>query len=213
MILIGICGASGSGKSTLAKALKEKLGDRCYIIQQDAYYRDHPQLTFAERALLNYDEPDIFDHDQLLDDIKALFEGKPITRKAYDYTQHRRCDREEMVYPHDVMILEGIHAFHDQRLCELMFLKLYMNVEPDICLLRRIQRDIKERGREIDGIAMQYMTTVKPMYDQYIKNYIIQGDVIVAHGGRNARIVDILAGYVQDELRNREGEAEQPVLM
>lgn len=210
MILIGICGASGSGKSTLAKALKEKLGDRCCIIQQDAYYRDHPQLTFAERVLLNYDEPDIFDHDQLLDDVRTLFAGKPITRKAYDYTQHRRSDREELVYPHDVMIIEGIHAFHDQRLCELMFLKLYMNVEPDICLLRRIQRDIKERGREIDGIAMQYMTTVKPMYDQYIKNYIIQGDVIVAHGGRNARIVDILTGYVQDELRNR-AEAPQAV--
>lgn len=98
------------------------------------------------------------------------------------------------------MILEGIHCFHDERLCELMYLKLYMSVEPDICLLRRIQRDIKERGREIDGISMQYLTTVKPMYDKYIRNYVKQADVIVANGGRNARIVDILAGYVQDAL-------------
>ena len=194
MLFIGICGASGSGKSTLADALKAKLGDRCYVINQDAYYR------------LNYDEPEIFDHDLLLADMKTLLRGEPITRKAYDYSQHRRADTSELIYPHDVMILEGIHCFHDERLMELMYLKLYMNVEPDICLLRRIQRDIKERDREIDGISVQYLTTVKPMYDKYIRNYINHADVIVAHGGRNARIVDILAGYVQDELNKEEKE-------
>ena len=112
-------------------------------------------------------------------------------------------DLNEMIEPRDVMILEGIHCFHDERLRDLMYLKLYMKVEPDICLLRRIERDIKERGRDIDGIAMQYLTTVKPMYDKYIRNYIQYADVIVAGGGRNARIVDILAGYVQDELGKR----------
>ena len=202
MLFIGICGASGSGKSTLAEALCEKLGDRCYVIQQDAYYFDHPNLTFEERTLLNYDEPEIFDHDLLLADVKKLIAGEPITRKAYDYADHRRADHEdELIYPREVMILEGIHCFHDERLCELMYLKLYMNVEPDICLLRRIQRDIKERGREIDGISMQYLTTVKPMYDKYIRNYVEHADVIVAHGGKNARIVDILAGYVQDAMK------------
>lgn len=204
MLFIGICGASGSGKSTLAEALKERLGDRCYVIQQDAYYRDHPHLTFEERALLNYDEPEIFDHDLLLEDMKKLMDGQPITKKRYDYGQHRRNDSDELVYPHEVMILEGIHCFYDERLCERMYLKLYMNVEPDICLLRRIQRDIKEREREIDGISLQYLSTVKPMYDKYIRNYVEHADVIVAHGGRNARIVDILAGYVQDALK---GEA------
>ena len=203
MLFIGICGASGSGKSTLAEALCEKLGDRCYVIQQDAYYFDHPNLTFEERTLLNYDEPEIFDHDLLLADVKKLIAGEPITRKAYDYADHRRADKEnELIYPRDVMILEGIHCFHDERLCELMYLKLYMNVEPDICLLRRIQRDIKERGREIDGISMQYLMTVKPMYDKYIRNYVEHADVIVAHGGKNARIVDILAGYVQDAMKS-----------
>ncbi|MBR4082115.1 MAG: uridine kinase [Clostridia bacterium] len=201
MLFIGICGASGSGKSTLAEALCEKLGDRCYVIQQDAYYFDHPNLTFEERTLLNYDEPEIFDHDLLLADVKKLIAGEPITRKAYDYAEHRRADTDELIYPHEVMILEGIHCFHDERLCELMYLKLYMKVEPDICLLRRIQRDIKDRGREIDGISMQYLTTVKPMYDKYIRNYVEHADVIVAHGGKNARIVDILAGYVQDAMR------------
>lgn len=206
MLFIGICGASGSGKSTLAEALARKLGDRCFVLQQDAYYLDHPQLTFEERAVLNYDEPAIFDHDLLLSDVKALLSGQPITRKAYNYAQHRRADTEELISPHDVLILEGIHCFHDPRLCELMYLKLYMNVEPDICLLRRIQRDIKERGREIDGISTQYLTTVKPMYDKYIRNYVSESDVIVARGGKNARIVDILAGYVQDEL-NKESSA------
>ena len=191
MLFIGICGASGSGKSTLAEALRARLGERCYVINQDAYYRDHPQLSFAERSVLNYDEPEIFDHDLLLEDVKALLKGQPITRKAYDYTQHRRADTQELIYPHDVMMME------------LMYLKLYMDVEPDICLLRRIQRDIKERGREIDGISMQYLSTVKPMYDKYIRNYVKHADVIVAHGGRNARIVDILVGYVQDELGKR----------
>ena len=203
MLFIGICGASGSGKSTLAHALREKLGnDRCLVLQQDAYYRDHPDLTFEQRVMLNYDEPDIFDHDLLLEDIQQLLRGGGITRKAYDYSQHRRHDHpEEIILPKDVLILEGIHCFHDKRLTELMFLKLYMKVEPDICLLRRIERDIIERGRDIEGIGKQYLNSVKPMFDRYIRNYVSDADVIVANGGKNARIVDILAGYVKDELK------------
>ncbi len=203
MLFIGICGASGSGKSTLAQELSSTIGVKCLVINQDAYYRDHPTLSFDERSLLNYDEPEIFDHDLLLKDMETLLSGQPITRKGYDYSQHRRADSCELIYPCDVMILEGIHVFYDERLCERMYLRLYMSVEPDICLLRRIQRDILERGRLIDGISHQYLTTVKPMYDKYIRNYINQADVIVAHGGKNARIVDILAGYVRDELLKR----------
>lgn len=203
MLFIGICGASGSGKSTLADSLAARLGERCFVLQQDCYYKDHLHLSFEERVVLNYDEPEIFDHDLLLRDVQSLLRGESITRKAYDYAHHRRADTQDMIQPPEVLILEGIHSFHDPRLCELMYLKLYMQVEPDICLLRRIQRDIKERGREIDGISMQYLATVKPMYDKYIKNYVQSADVIVAHGGRNARIVDILAGYVSDELHRR----------
>ncbi|MBE5803418.1 MAG: uridine kinase [Clostridiales bacterium] len=200
MLFIGICGASGSGKSTLAESLQARLGERCLVMQQDAYYIDHSHLPFEERVLLNYDEPSIFDHDLLLQDIRMLMAGEPITRKAYDYANHRRADTGEIIQPREVMILEGIHTFHDPRLCDLMYLKLYMNVETDICLLRRIHRDIKERGRDIDGISAQYLNTVKPMYDKYIKNYINEADVIVARGGKNARIVDILTGYVEDQL-------------
>ena len=203
MIFIGICGASGSGKSTLAHALEERLGSgRCLVLQQDAYYRDHPDLTFEQRVLLNYDEPEIFDHDLLLEDICQLERGGGISRKVYNFSEHRRDDRpDEIILPRDVVILEGIHTFHDRRLTEKMFLKLYMQVEPDICLLRRIERDIVERGRDIQGIGRQDLNSVKPMFDKYIRNYISAADVIVANGGKNARIVDILAGYVQDALR------------
>ena len=207
MIFIGICGASGSGKSTLAKSLSDALGERCLVLQQDCYYRDHSHLPFEERAQLNYDEPGIFDHDALLADIQALLRGEPVTRKGYNYAEHRRDDPEELIYPPDVLILEGIHCFHDPRLLELMYLKLYMNVDADICLLRRIERDIIERGRSIDSISNQYRSTVRPMFEQYIRNYINLADVIVARGGKNARIVEILAGYVSDELHKRSGNA------
>lgn len=146
MLVIGICGASGSGKSTLAQELSSAIGPCATVINHDCYYRDHPSLTLEERQQLNYDEPEIFDHDLFLEDMKTLMAGKPITRKRYDYANHRRDDTDELIYPTEVLIIEGIHVFYDERLCELMFLKLYMSVEPDICLLRRITRDINERG-------------------------------------------------------------------
>ena len=202
MLFIGICGASGSGKTTLADELVRDMGVDSAVINQDAYYIDHPELSFEERCHLNYDEPSIFDHDLLYQDICALLEGKPVQRKAYDFSQHCRCDSNEMIYPATVIILEGIHAFFDPRLREKMFLKLYINVEPDICLLRRISRDIKDRGRQIDNIADQYLSTVKPMYDRYIRNYIHDADVVVMKGGKDTRIVPILAGYLQSTLKD-----------
>ena len=201
MMLIGICGASGSGKSTLAKELADKVNGRICIINQDAYYKDHSALPFEERVHLNYDEPAIFDHDLLLEDMKLLLSGQAISKKAYDYVEHRRADRkDDLIQPTDVIILEGIHVFYDPRLRDLMNLKLYVHVEPDICLLRRISRDIMERGRQIDGIAEQYLTTVKPMFAQYILNYIQYADVIVAKGGKEAKISEILAGYINNGL-------------
>ena len=204
MLFIGICGASGSGKTTLAKELVRDMGVETVVLNQDAYYIDHPELTFEERTHLNYDEPGIFDHDQLYKDVCDLMDGKDVNRKAYDFTQHRRCDGNEIIHPAKVLILEGIHAFYDPRLREKMFLKLYINVEPDICLLRRISRDIKDRGRQIDNIADQYLSTVKPMYDRWIRNYIHDADVVVMKGGKNTRIVPILAGYLQSTLQEEE---------
>ena len=141
------------------------------------------------------------DHDQLLEDVRELLNGRRVSRKRYDYTHHCRADVPgEYLEPHDVIIVEGIHAFYDARLRAMMDLKLYMHVESDICLLRRIQRDINERGRQIDNISSQYITTVKPMFDQYIRNYEQYADVIVAGGGKDAKITEILAGYINNDL-------------
>ena len=200
MVIIGVCGASGSGKSTLAEELGREIGEQCTIIRHDCYYRNFSTLSFAQRCELNYDEPVIFDHDLFLTDIQTLLDGKPITRKAYNYALHLREDTQDLIYPTDVLIVEGIHTFYDPRLCALMFLRLYMQVDPDICLLRRIARDMNERGRSLDSVSSQYIATVKPMFDQHIRNYIEHADVIVARGGKNARIVSIIASYIRETL-------------
>ena len=196
MLTIGICGASGSGKTTLAEELMARLPGRATLVHQDAYYKDHSHLPFEERTRINYDHPEIFDHDLLYADLKALTEGRPIQEKGYDFAQHRRSDPLTTIVPGDVLIFEGIHAFYDVRIRELLDFKLFMKVDPDVCLLRRVQRDILERGREIDGIARQYLDTVKPMYEQYIRNYSEYADIIVAKGGKAQRIVDVLACYI-----------------
>ena len=210
MLFIGICGASGSGKSTLAEELARMVNKSILIINQDAYYYDHPDMSFEERCKLNYDEPSIFDHDLLLEDVRALLSGQRVLRKRYDYTAHRRAPQaEEYLEPHDVIVVEGIHAFYDERLRDMMDLKLFVRVDSDICLLRRIQRDINERGRAIDNISEQYLTTVKPMFDLYIRNYEQYADVIVARGGKNAKITEILAGYVNNDLHLYRGQSRR----
>jgi len=196
MLIIGICGASGSGKSTMAKALAARLERPCIYIKQDSYYKDHPDMSFEERARINYDEPAAFEHDALRDDLIRLRNGQSITAKEYDYTQHRRCDPDVTIEPADVVLIEGIHVFYDPEVRELMDFKIYIQVDPDVCLLRRVKRDIRDRDRTIESIYRQYLETVKPMYEKYIRNYVEHADLIVARGGKNARIVDILAHYI-----------------
>ena len=196
MLIIGICGASGSGKSTLAKTLAERLNKPCIYLKQDSYYKDHPDMTFDERVNINYDEPDAFEHDVLYSDLTDLKAGKAITRKDYDYNQHCRCDSNELILPAEVVLLEGIHVFYDAAVRDILDFKIYIQVDPDICLLRRVKRDIRDRGRSIESVYNQYLNTVKPMYEKHIRNYVEYADLIVAHGGKNARIVDILAHYI-----------------
>ena len=196
MLMIGICGASGSGKSTLAKALASRLETPCVYLKQDSYYRDHPDMSFEERCQINYDEPEAFEHDLLRGDLDRLHRGLPITAKRYDYSQHRRCDSDQVIEPADVVLLEGIHVFYDPAVREQLDFKIYVQVDPDVCLLRRVRRDILERGRTIESISAQYLNTVKPMYEKHIRNYVIYADLIVARGGKNAMIVDILAHYI-----------------
>lgn len=204
MLIIGVCGASGSGKTTLSNELNAALNERgcsSVIINQDTYYYDFPENSLEERKKLNYDHPKIFHHDALLKDTQDLLKGNTIDKKRYDFSMYKSAPPAEKIEPADVLIIEGIHAFYDERLTDLMFLKLFISVEPDICLLRRISRDIKERQRSIDSIADQYIKTVKPMYDRYVRGYVNRADVIVSRGGKNARIVEILAGYIQGALK------------
>jgi len=212
MIIVGICGASGSGKSTLAKRIKDSLACSCTIIGQDCYYRDFPELPFSERLKLNYDEPSIFDFDELLADIDLLECGKPITTKGYDYVNYQRADTPDvLITPPEVLVLEGIHMFFDKRLCERMALKVYLHVDVDICLLRRIKRDIKARGRSIDNIADQYVETVKPVYEKYIANYINDADFAVMRGGKNKMAIDAISAYLTTKvLAERFVEPEIP---
>ena len=200
MLLIGICGASGSGKTTLAQELMGRIRDKAIMIHQDAYYRNHPDMSFEERVKLNYDHPDAFDNDLIYEDLKRLSDGLPITEKNYDYVHHLRCDTGREIGPAGVLIFEGIHTFYDPRVRDLLDLKLYVKVDPDICLLRRVERDILERGRHIDDIAAQYNATVKPMYERFIRGYEEYADVIVARGGKAQRIADVLACYINQGL-------------
>ncbi len=208
MIIVGICGASGSGKSTLAREIKDSLTCNAVIIGQDCYYKNHAHLPFEERMHINYDEPAVFDYDEMLADVEALAAGRPITRKGYDYANHMRADTKERIFPPDVLILEGIHMFHDPRMTREMSLKVYMHVDKDICLLRRIKRDIQARGRSIENISEQYLATVKPMYEQYISKYIDDADFAVMRGGKNRMAIDAISAYLSAKLLAEKFERE-----
>ena len=208
MIIVGVCGASGSGKSTLAARIRDSLSCSCHIIGQDCYYRSFPELPFEMRAKLNFDEPAIFDFDELLADVQSLGRGQPVTAKGYDYANHLRADSSCLIQPPEVLILEGIHMFYDKRLCDMMALKVFLHVDVDICLLRRIKRDIKARGRTIDNIAGQYLETVKPMYEKYIVNYINDADFAVMRGGKNRMAIDAIAAYLTTKLLAERFEKE-----
>ena len=201
MIIVGICGASGSGKSTLAKRIMEGLSCPCEIIGQDCYYRSYPEIPLEERRMMNFDDPSIFDYDDLITDVMHLQNGVPITRKGYDYTNHVRLDHPDLLIdPPKVLILEGIHIFYDKRLREMMDLKVYIQVDADICLLRRIRRDIKSRGRTIDSISDQYLSTVKPMFEKYVQNYIKDADIAILRGGKNQMAIDAICAYLESRM-------------
>ena len=196
MIVVGICGGSGSGKSTLAHLIEERMACSTHVLGLDCYYRHQIDLPFEERELLNYDSPMIFDFDELIDDIEILAAGNPIKRKGYDFSLHLRADSEEEIAPPDVLLVEGIHTFYDDRLMRLYDLKVFMQVDADICILRRLIRDVNERGRSIEGVIKQYLSTVKPMYERYIKNYANLADFAVTNGGRNQHSILAICSYL-----------------
>ncbi|MEA5038403.1 MAG: uridine kinase [Clostridiaceae bacterium] len=203
MYIVGITGASGSGKTTLANRLLQRIEGRGVLISLDSYYRDFPNLPFEKRKALNFDAPDIFEFDLLEHDLTLLAEGKPAPRRVYNFVTHRRDAEEGFIEPHPVVILEGIHIFASPAIRDLCRLKVYVELDPDVCVLRRLKRDVEERGRDIDGVTLQYLKTVKPMYERYIRNYREWADIVVPtliHSGIAAEMIgDYVIKHIQDE--------------
>lgn len=201
-IIIGIAGASGSGKSLLANTIVNELGSkRVAVISEDSYYKDHSDILFEERALINYDHPDSMDHDLLFEHLSALVDGNSINVPIYNHTLHIREQQTQRMGQHDIIVVEGILLFVDARLRDLMNIRIYMETPPDICLIRRLRRDIKERGRTLDCVLKQYEETVRPMYLKFIDPSKRYADVIVPRGGGNRIAIDMIQAKMRELLQ------------
>ncbi|GAB4329002.1 MAG: uridine kinase [Calditrichia bacterium] len=202
-ILIGIAGASGSGKTLVSKTLLEQLGsEKVAIIQEDSYYKDLSHLPIEERAKINFDHPDAFDHDLLFKHLIRLLKGEKIELPLYDFTIHSRRKETQVVGPHQIIILEGILLLAIPELRDLMDIKIYIDTPPDICFIRRLQRDIEERGRSVESVIEQYQKTVRPMYLQFVEPSKRYADLIIPHGGKNFIAIDIVKSKIEKLLNN-----------
>lgn len=203
-IIIGVTGGSGSGKTTVSKAIYNQLhGQAIQIITQDTYYNDQSEMTMAERKAVNYDHPLAFDTDLLIKQLMDLRNNKAIEMPVYDYTQYTRSKETVHVEPQDVIILEGILILDDERLRNLMDIKVYVDTDDDIRIIRRIKRDMAERARTLDSVINQYLATVKPMYHQFVEPTKRYADIIVPEGGENHVAIDLLTTKVRDILVKR----------
>jgi uridine kinase len=204
-ILIGICGASGSGKTLVTKNIYERLGSPdVVIIQEDSYYKDLSEIPFDARTGKNFDHPDSFDHRLLIQQIKELLAGNTISHPVYDYTTHTRLKETRQIGPHRLIFLEGILILSEPELRDLMDIKVYVDTDPDICFIRRLKRDIKERKRSVDSVITQYMETVRPGYFQFIEPSKRYADIIIPEGGMNVVAIDILTARIRTMLRGME---------
>lgn len=200
-ILLGIAGGTGSGKTTLADKLIDSFGDdEVSVLRHDNYYKRHDEMCYDERAKLNYDHPNAFDTELLCEHIKMLKEGKSIEMPVYDYTIHNRSDETVVVKPAPVILLEGILIFAEQSLCDLMDIKVFVDTDADVRILRRIIRDVKERERSLDSVIDQYLTTVKPMHEQFVEPSKRRADIIIPEGGENVVALEMLIERVRKHL-------------
>ncbi|GAA0708294.1 uridine kinase [Paraclostridium ghonii] len=201
-LIIGITGGTGSGKSTVCKSIKESIPEEnIAIIEQDAYYKDQSHLSFEERLKTNYDHPLAFDNKLLIKHLDMLCNGEAVEKPVYDYELHTR-DLEKTITTEakDIVIVEGIMILEDEELRNKLDIKIYVDTEDDLRILRRIQRDIKERGRTVDSVIEQYLTTVKPAHDQFIEPYKKYADIIIPEGGQNEVAIDIVIAKIKTQL-------------
>ncbi|UII54970.1 uridine kinase [Cytobacillus spongiae] len=203
-VVIGVAGGSGSGKTSVTKAIYERFkGHSILMLEQDYYYKDQSYLPFEERLLTNYDHPLAFDNDLLIEHVKALLNYEPIDKPVYDYAMHTRSEEVIVVEPKDVIILEGILVLEDERLRNLMDIKLYVDTDADLRIIRRLVRDIKERGRSIDSVIEQYVNVVRPMHNQFIEPTKRYADVIIPEGGHNYVAIDLMVTKIQTILEQK----------
>lgn len=202
-MVIGIAGGTGSGKTTLTRRIQAAFGEDVSVVYHDNYYKAHPNMTYEERSALNYDHPDAFDTDLLVEDLKALCAGQTIQCPVYDYTIHNRSQETVTVRPTKVVIVEGILIFHDPALRELMDIKIFVDTDADVRILRRILRDVKERGRSLDSVIDQYLTTVKPMHQQFVQPSRQYADLVVLDGGHNLVALDMIVQRVRSHVEEK----------
>ena len=204
-IIIGVTGGSGSGKTSVSRAIFDQLhGHSLMMLQEDSYYKSQDDIPFEERTKVNYDHPNAFDTDLLIEQLEDLLSWKTIEIPLYDYAAHTRSKEVLVQEPREVIIVEGILTLNDARLRDLMDIKIFVDTDDDIRIIRRIQRDIEERGRTLQSVIDQYLETVKPMYHQFIEPSKRYADIIVPEGGENQVAIDLLVTKVRDIIRKNE---------
>lgn len=200
-IIIGIAGASASGKSLLANTIVNELGsDQVVVISEDSYYKDHSNIPFDERAKINYDHPNSLDHELLHQHLIQLRAGQPVNIPVYNHSMHIREHETRLIGQHTIIVLEGILLFVEPELRELMDIRIFMDTALDICLIRRLKRDLHERGRSIDSVLKQYEETVRPMYLQFIEPSKRYADLIVPRGGGNRIAIEMIKAKMRELL-------------
>ena len=204
-IIICVTGGSGSGKTSVSRAIFDQLhGHSLMMLQEDSYYKSQDDVPFEERTKVNYDHPNAFDTDLLIEQLEDLLNWKTIEIPVYDYAAHTRSKEVLVQEPREVIIVEGILTLNDARLRDLMDIKIFVDTDDDIRIIRRIQRDIEERGRTLQSVIDQYLETVKPMYHQFIEPSKRYADIIVPEGGENQVAIDLLVTKVRDIIRKNE---------
>lgn len=194
--VIGVAGGSASGKTTIINKVKDYFGNDIAVMSHDSYYKAHDDMPFEERSKLNYDHPDSFETERMAEDVRKLIKGYPIDMPVYDYCNHNRAKETVRVEPKPVIILEGILILENRELRDLMDIKIFVDTDADERLIRRIQRDMVERGRSIESIVQQYCDTVKPMHEEFIEPSKKYADIIIPRGGENAPGIDMLTTYL-----------------
>jgi uridine kinase len=202
-MVIGIAGGTGSGKSTFTNRLKSTFGDKISVVYLDNYYRRRDDIPFEERKLINYDSPDAFEMDLMLHQLQQLKAGHAVHCPVYDYSVHNRSGDTVLIEPSQVIIVEGILAFYDERIRAEMNIKVYVEADADERILRRVIRDVKERGRDVEGIARQYLTTVKPMHYIYVEPTRSMADLVI-NSGMNDIAYDIMKTKIEALLQEAE---------